>query len=144
VGQARLAHEIILNERPFLVFESLYPVLELICDSPNLAACWWWIDSICINQQNDKDAMNERGAQVALMGRIYKQSERTLGWLGNASEGDIPGQTGADAMAFLRVLLENRWALDSTEQRSVVKKLSDRTKWRAVERLLLLPWWRRV
>jgi hypothetical protein len=143
-GKPGCAHEIILNGRPFLVFESLYPVLELICDSSNLAACWWWIDSICINQRTDKDAMNERGAQVALMGRIYKQSERTLGWLGKASEGDISGQTGADAMAFLRVLLENRWALDSTEQRSVVKKLSDRTKWRAVERLLLLPWWRRV
>jgi hypothetical protein len=41
-----------------------------------------WIDRICINQ----DDSSERSSQVALMGRIYSQSIRTLIWLGPESE----------------------------------------------------------
>ncbi|EJT81049.1 hypothetical protein GGTG_01037 [Gaeumannomyces tritici R3-111a-1] len=38
-----------------------------------------WIDSICIDQSN----LAERSAQVALMGRLYRGSIRTLIWLGD-------------------------------------------------------------
>ncbi|KAH7325657.1 HET domain-containing protein [Stachybotrys elegans] len=38
-----------------------------------------WIDSICINQ----DDLPERSSQVAIMGKIYQASIRTLVWLGN-------------------------------------------------------------
>lgn len=37
-----------------------------------------WIDAICINQKDDQ----EKGIQVALMGRIYKEALRTIAWLG--------------------------------------------------------------
>jgi hypothetical protein len=89
-GTPGYPYEVLLNGHPFLVLEALYPILELICDSLGLAAYWWWIDAICINQQTDHHAVHERGLQVALMGRIYSQSERTLGWLGSALEGE-PG-----------------------------------------------------
>ncbi|KAK0704302.1 heterokaryon incompatibility protein-domain-containing protein [Lasiosphaeris hirsuta] len=41
-----------------------------------------FIDQICINQ----DDVDERSAQVALMGQIYTKSECVLGWLGPATK----------------------------------------------------------
>ena len=37
-----------------------------------------WVDAICINQGHTK----ERGHQVQQMGRIYKQADRVIFWLG--------------------------------------------------------------
>jgi len=41
-----------------------------------------WVDSICINQQDD----HERSSQVALMGKIYTWARPTFVWLGSATE----------------------------------------------------------
>ena len=41
-----------------------------------------WIDAICIDQGKTDHAISERNAQVALMGEIYANAERTLCWLG--------------------------------------------------------------
>lgn len=41
-------------------------------------ACLYWLDAVSINQQDAE----ERSQQVALMGRIYAESERTMVWLG--------------------------------------------------------------
>ncbi|TPX09015.1 uncharacterized protein E0L32_001724 [Thyridium curvatum] len=41
-----------------------------------------WIDAICINQAD----LAERGSQVKLMGRIYRQASRVLIWLGEGTE----------------------------------------------------------
>lgn len=46
----------------------------------SLAPCWLWIDSICINQKDDKD----KSEQVTQMGSIYIQAERIVIWLGEA------------------------------------------------------------
>jgi hypothetical protein len=83
------------------------------------------------------------------MGRIYKESESTIGWLGNASDDgdDLQGQTGHEAIDFLHVLVENNSRLQSphsSEQEEAVRELENPPKWSAVERLLLRPWWRRV
>ncbi|KAK0716135.1 heterokaryon incompatibility, partial [Lasiosphaeris hirsuta] len=53
-----------------------------------------WIDSICINQEDD----HERAQQVQLMKRVYQQSTRTVVWLGVGT-----AQTDS-AMRFLREL----------------------------------------
>ncbi|KAF4623517.1 hypothetical protein D9613_001500 [Agrocybe pediades] len=42
----------------------------------------YWIDAICINQVD----LDERAAQVALMGSIYKQATACLVWLGEHDE----------------------------------------------------------
>lgn len=41
-----------------------------------------WIDQLCINQ----DDVDERGSQVACMGKIYRGAQRLLLWLGPESE----------------------------------------------------------
>ncbi|KAI1351609.1 HET-domain-containing protein [Xylaria sp. FL0043] len=43
---------------------------------------YWWIDAICIHQGN----MEEKSAQVAMMGQIYKQAKRVVIWLGREDE----------------------------------------------------------
>jgi hypothetical protein len=87
------------------------------------------------------------------MGRIYRESESTIGWLGVSDDGDdndvleLLGQTGHEAIDFLHVLVENSSRLQSphsSEQEEAVQELNDGKKWAAVERLLLRPWWRRV
>ncbi|KAF2270094.1 HET-domain-containing protein, partial [Lojkania enalia] len=40
-----------------------------------------WADAVCIDQKNDA----EKGAQVAIMGDIYKRASQVLIWLGNDS-----------------------------------------------------------
>lgn len=41
-----------------------------------------WIDALCINQ----DDLQERSQQVALMGTIYRNTVRTLAWVGSRDE----------------------------------------------------------
>ena len=44
----------------------------------------YWADQICINQKD----IPERNSQVALMASIYRESRRSLVWLGEAEDGD--------------------------------------------------------
>jgi hypothetical protein len=129
--------KIILDGHSFPVLESIYPVLEAICDNPKLANenSWWWIDSICINQGNDGGAMSERSSQISMMGRIYKQSERTVVWLGEGTK------ENEDAMEFLDVLAKS---IIKLKQKFEVPELQDLAKWKSLEALLLRPWWTRV
>lgn len=87
----------------------------------------------------------ERNRQVALMRKIYEKSERTIGWLGNGTE------EGEEGMRFLRVLLErldlllkNLGGETSRREKELGDELTDRTKWAALETLMLRPWWTRV
>ncbi|KAH0563110.1 hypothetical protein GP486_002328 [Trichoglossum hirsutum] len=129
--------KIILNGHPFPVLESLYPALEAICDNPELAIKnrRWWIDSICINQRNDREAMSERSSQVSLMGRIYSQSERAVVWLGEGMKDN------ENAMEFLNTLARSR---NKPKRKFKVPELQEPAKWKLLETLLLRPWRTRV
>ena len=41
-----------------------------------------WIDAICIDQGDGEECVLERNNQIALMGEVYRNAERTLCWLG--------------------------------------------------------------
>jgi len=47
----------------------------------------WWVDAICIDQEN----VDERSQQVLIMAEIYGRATKTLIWLGEASEGTDDG-----------------------------------------------------
>lgn len=59
----------------------------------------FWIDAICINQ----DDLEERSFQVGLMGQIYRRSKETFVWLGLSS-----GYT-VETFEFLKSLPTNRF-----------------------------------
>ncbi|KAI0544977.1 heterokaryon incompatibility protein-domain-containing protein [Xylaria curta] len=42
-----------------------------------------WIDSVCINQEKEREAQMERQGQVEMMGFIYKAAKSVIAWLGD-------------------------------------------------------------
>ncbi|CZR66684.1 related to heterokaryon incompatibility protein [Phialocephala subalpina] len=140
-GPKTYLNKVNINDYPFPILDSLYPILETICEDESLSKCWWWIDSICINQGTDIEAETERNSQVAIMKQIYESAEMALGWLGPGSD------DGENAIKFLHVLFRNRDRLgaERDEGKKVLgPELDDREGWKAVEKLLLRPWWIRV
>ena len=83
---------------------------------------YYWANQIYIDQEN-----NERSQQVALMGRIYSSSQRTLVWLGNVEGGASPAiailqqldQLGTDGGMQLGRLLKDAV--------TILRKVSDLT-----------------
>jgi hypothetical protein len=128
-GPLRYARAILLDGIPFPVLENLFPLLEAICDYSSFRDDYWvWIDSICINQEDE----NERALQVQLMGRVYRESARTVVWLGT-------GTAETDrAIGFLGILPDEVVTL------RLSKILHDPQTWKDLEAFFLLPWWTRV
>ena len=126
-GPPRYTKSIRLNGCPFPVLDNLYPLLEALCDYPCFQNDYWvWIDSICINQEDE----HERAQQVLLMGRIYRQSTRTVIWLGlGTAETDR-------AIKFLHELAAVHFELPAAA-------LQPET-WDAIGVFFRQPWWTRV
>jgi hypothetical protein len=75
----------------------------------------FWIDAICINQDN----LEERSFQVGLMGQIYRRSKETFVWLGLSS-----GYT-VETFEFLKSLPTNRFGTSE-----MMKSMEEQLKWR--------------
>ncbi|ROV98390.1 hypothetical protein VMCG_07200 [Cytospora schulzeri] len=123
------------------VLQSVLPLLRMICSNPrgdfDLENDWFWIDSICINQSDSV----ERASQVKLMGHIYTQAKSTIVWLAEGTE------DRDRAIDFLGELAERRQELRRGVKRTgkrLPPDLMDHPGWKFLERLLSLPWWRRV
>ena len=70
-----------------LIGDAAFPVRQNLWDFLEVARQWhqppWlWIDALCINQSNKK----ERNHQVQRMGKIYKNAQEVLSWLGNNTD----------------------------------------------------------
>lgn len=88
---------IIVNDRRLMVTPNIYDALCLIRTS-KLSRHRFWIDAICIDQQH----IDERDAQVILMGGIYESAEKVIVWLGkeNASSGKVLSMVSQLAHSF--------------------------------------------
>jgi len=67
---------ILLNEVQICVKPNLYSALHELCAQQTNT--YWWIDAICINQ----DDIVERTAQVSIMHQIYHSAQKVFVWLG--------------------------------------------------------------
>jgi hypothetical protein len=112
--------EIFVNSEPFIITENLYDGLsELRKDVTG----YLWVDALCIDQTN----VDERAAQVLLMGDIYSSATRVIIWLGKlipevkdviwlqerylpvAKEGRFPAEEfNVDLLSFLGIT-STRW-----------------------------------
>lgn len=121
------------------VLDSLFPFLrQAFGDQRGKPGSWWWIDSICINQDDD----SEKAGQVPLMGRIYRCAEQTSVWLGEEADNSHL------AMDFLR-WLDDRFRGPAPPSQEWIDKISPRdgpwgAEWNAMEKLFARPWWTRV
>ncbi|KUI67930.1 Heterokaryon incompatibility protein 6, OR allele [Cytospora mali] len=78
-------HGILCNQQLLLVTKNLYDFLQQLSQaSPleNEAIRYFWIDSICINQEDP----DERASQVNMMSDIYRHAEEVVIWLGKSDE----------------------------------------------------------
>lgn len=73
--------KILLNGRVLKVRPNLLAFLRHIARTGYFTDTLFWIDAICINQE---DAF-EKNHQVSHMGAIYSQASKAISWLGNGS-----------------------------------------------------------
>jgi len=138
-GPPQCRQSIWLDGHRFPVLDSLYPILEAICDFEEFQDVHWvWVDFICINQRD----LEERASQVQLMQRIYARSTRTIAWLGP----ETPEL--CEAVDFMHILKDNHGAIvewsNKIGSREVLPDLRVPEKWRALAKLYQTPWWTRM
>ena len=139
-GQTMDPKSININGHRFEVLADLYRFLNILPQLEEFSAqTWWWIDSICINQADEK----EKSEQMAIMGRIYEKASKTVVWLGE--EGDCGG--AVDGLRRLCKEMDKATRKDNSMDKEKLREMRGEKKginWKAIERLLLRPWWRRV
>ncbi|KAH7080543.1 heterokaryon incompatibility protein-domain-containing protein [Paraphoma chrysanthemicola] len=94
--------------------------------------CTLWADALCIDQQDDV----EKSQQVENMPTIYEAAKAVIVWLGDGFDG------AEEAFTWLRDL----WNVPEEVTLSLdrINALLSPTIAIALERILALPWWRRV
>lgn len=96
-----------------------------------------WADQVCVDQKNH----DERNQQVKLMGRLYKEAERVLVWLGDDEES--LGEKTAGLLAELEEVFEGKMGHrdgkrgDSYDER-LMQIAEDR--WAAFRSMIHMPW----
>lgn len=73
------------NARQFLVTNNCYSALDRL--SSKTFRRFLWIDSLCIDQRELPESVDERNRQIKLMGEIYKRALRVTIWLGDSDDG---------------------------------------------------------
>jgi hypothetical protein len=76
-----------LNEQHFGVRQNLHDALQQI-EASKLIDHYLWVDAICINQADDKDALDERSLQITHMKQIYEEAAKIIVWLGKPENDD--------------------------------------------------------
>ncbi|KAI1198955.1 putative heterokaryon incompatibility protein [Nemania serpens] len=131
-GTRRSMKPIILNGRRFKASERVYDIVH------DRASClmtrYIWIDSICINQDDEE----EKGSQVRLMRNIYSSSYQTIVWLGYASDAN-------DAVGFLAHLRWRMTLADPVERasRPLTELNIENPSWAALTKLINHDYWSR-
>lgn len=73
---------IVLNGKPFPAPLTIRDFLCQMLQNEKWSRRWFWIDSVCINQQDTI----ERNIQVSIMRQVYATAENVVVWLGPATE----------------------------------------------------------
>ena len=127
--------QILIDGKQLPMLDSLKPFVEVLQTRETLLDnSWWWIDSICIHQEDPQ----EKGIQVALMQAIYSRAGTTIVWLGE-------GSTDSDvAMTFISAVWQVRQKYDSKHAETVLQMERYSSNWESVENLFVRRWWTRV
>lgn len=103
-----------------------------------------WIDQVCINQED----IDEKSAQVSMMGEIFSKAQKVLVWLGSSSP------SSSSAIEFLRnialwdrnkrtSLYKRRQIADTGMPALPALPRADQPEFQAVQALLRRPWFLR-
>ncbi|OAG44225.1 hypothetical protein AYO21_01682 [Fonsecaea monophora] len=143
-GEPKMDGRVVVNGHLFPITRNLESALRQMRErATNEAATartpspstFWWIDQICINQED----IEERGNQVALMRRIYRGAQSVHVWLGDAIEGsalaiDVVGKIGQPP---------TRGPGEKEVEYPALSEEDVRKHWQALRLMLDQPWWER-
>ncbi|KAH7381815.1 heterokaryon incompatibility protein-domain-containing protein [Cadophora sp. MPI-SDFR-AT-0126] len=140
-----------INGHSLHVSSNLHSFLSLISTMKDFPPdTWWWIDSICINQDDER----EKSSQMEIMGRIYKTAYRTVVWLGEEVDSlHIFEQEARDCRGAIKNLyrlcdekkhVDGKSKVESRAAMAWLREPKSGVDWRALRCLFLRPWWKRV
>ncbi|KAF2723067.1 hypothetical protein K431DRAFT_283232 [Polychaeton citri CBS 116435] len=120
---------------------NLHSALLQLYAKPELREGSFWIDAICIDQQNDV----ERGYQVNLMSDIYSQAVKVIIWLGLEDEHALPAFQLMEALSQqprgeLLAITESTLATDQ----SLGEGFNDISRWKSLARFFCRSWFTRA
>ncbi|KAF7198407.1 Heterokaryon incompatibility protein 6, OR allele [Pseudocercospora fuligena] len=116
-GSHTARRQIFVDGKAFNVTRNLFSALQAIVTSHNISP-WYWIDAICINQQN----VREKNEQVQKMRDIYASATLVFAWLGTAAQASVFTVASRDpwlnngSMQEVRDGLDNGWKQDARGQ----------------------------
>ena len=137
-GSNEKLYSIIVDDSVLEVTSNLFEALQHI--RSDLEDRILWIDAICIDQGNEI----EKGHQVKQMGRIYKEADQVLVWLG------VGKRLSGHLMELMKrveedsITIQGDWRV-SAQTRLILETESTQRKIREdLELLLRQPWFHRI
>jgi hypothetical protein len=129
--------ELICDNEQILITASLSNVLHRVRLPDRTRTLW--TDYVCINQED----LGEKGSQVALMGKIYRRSNRTLIYIGAQHSGH-----GESILGLLNDIDQNIFSNLQQEWGSAPAMKQDHqlvrdTRWNSFRHLTDTPWFER-
>jgi hypothetical protein len=73
---------ILCNGSQVVVTQNLHDCLERFEDDNEFHGQWLWVDALSINQEDE----SEKSSQIQHMGRIYREAQRVVAWLGKGND----------------------------------------------------------
>ncbi|RYP51918.1 hypothetical protein DL768_002886 [Monosporascus sp. mg162] len=125
-GDPTVTESILVNSIPLPVTTNLASALRHLRERYKEEQIAFWIDAICINQQDE----DERGSQVKMMGDIYSRAERVIAWLGKAD---------ADSSKLFALLNSETGDIDADRNWTEVEQSRE-----AIKNLFNRPYWVRM
>jgi hypothetical protein len=133
---AKISWVIRIGEQYLPALDSLRPFVQTLRSGGSLLdGTWWWIDSICIDQKNNK----EKAEHVRRMQYLYRDAHNVIVWLGEQSE------DSDCAINFIHLLEEtNRAGISTAAIRTMFQEDRYQERWTALKTFFLRRWWTRV
>lgn len=127
--------------------ETFAPELRSDIEQNGDSSVWFWIDAICINQED----IPERNAQVLRMKDIYEKAERIICWLGS-SPLFTEGAAAIKLLDFFYDLSQKYPNINNHSHMEAIisESLGSRSKsftqmdWISLKNMLHRPWWTRA
>ncbi|XTI87660.1 heterokaryon incompatibility protein-domain-containing protein [Cenococcum geophilum] len=132
-GSSAVKRPVRINGIDAEITENLYLALLDLCRSPMGNIPYWWVDALCIDQENAE----ERRIQVQMMTRIYSSASETVAHFGALNPS--AGLRMLGTLAVRRTMPNPAvWMIEAASDEALA------ADWQALHALLHAPYWSRV
>jgi hypothetical protein len=131
------AKHVSIDGMPLRITANLHSAICSIAEHGKLHTSWWWIDAICINQED----IEERGFQVSLMRELYSRAGQTVAYLGSDIDNTSKGLKWIEKLEEVRMnrlFQQEKWIEDAANDPDM------EDQWKAMDAVFLNEWWLRA